>query len=139
MTTEMMDTVDNLTISLILGVLGIAITVFTVIYSFMESTKERRRALSDKIRNSRDVDPVMASDLQFAIKRLSALKKMNKIVLTIVFCDIIAFVTYVTHHVFKEEEWLVVLSIIMLVVLTILCLVALVAYLMQYYKRFKGL
>ena len=37
--------VENLAISLILGVLGIAITVFTVVYSFMESTKERRRIL----------------------------------------------------------------------------------------------
>ena len=48
----MMTMVDNLAIALILGVLGIAITVFTVIYSFMESTKERKRSLSDIIRNS---------------------------------------------------------------------------------------
>lgn len=139
MTTEMMTTVDNLAISLILGVLGIAITVFTVVYSFMESTKERRRTLSDKIRNSNEVDPVMEADLQFAIERLSELKRMNMIVLAIVFCDISAFVAYAAHLVFKNIEWLIVLSFIFLAVLAILCAVALLAYLMQYSNRFKGL
>ena len=81
----------------------------------------------------------MESDLQFAIKRLSELKRINMIVLAIVFCDIIAFVAYAAHLVFKNIEWLLVLSFILLVVLAILCVVALVAYLVQYYKRFKGL
>ena len=67
MTTEMTAIIDNLAISLILGILGIAITVFTVVYSFMESTKERKRSLSDQIRNADGTDPVMESDLQFAI------------------------------------------------------------------------
>lgn len=139
MTTEMMANIDNLSISLILGILGIAITVFTVIYSFMETTKERRRVLSDLVRNLNEVDPVMESDLQFAIKRLRELKRMNMMVLAIVFCDIIAFVAYVAHLVFKNIEWLVVLFFILLAVLALLCVIALVAYLAQYFGRFKGL
>ena len=135
----MMTTVDNLAISLILGVLGIAITVFTVVYSFMETTKERRRVLSDLVRNSNEVNPVMESDLQFAIKRLKELKRMNMMVMVIVFCDIVAFVAYAAHLVFKNIEWLLVLSFILIAVLAILCVVALVVYLVQYNKRFKGL
>ena len=139
MTTEMMTTIDNLAISLILGVLGIAITVFTVVYSFMESTKERRRVLSDKTRNANEVDPVMESDLQFAIKRLSELKRMNMIVLAIVFCDITAFVAYAAHLVFNEISWLSITSFVLLAILAVLCVIALVAYLVQYFRRFKGL
>ena len=76
MTTEMTAIIDNLAISLILGILGIAITVFTVVYSFMESTKERKRSLSDRIRNADGTDPVMESDLQFAISRLIDLRRI---------------------------------------------------------------
>ena len=125
----MMATIDNLAVSLLLGVLGIAITVFTVVYSFMETTKERRRALSDKIRNSNGVDPVMESDLQFAIIRLRELKRMNMIVLAIVFCDIIAFVAYAAHLVLNDICWLSIASIVLLAILTVLCVIALAAYL----------
>ena len=134
-----MATIDNLSISLILGILGVAITVFTVIYSFMETTKERRRILSDHIRNSNEVDPVMESDLQFAIMRLRELKRMNMIVLAIVFCDITAFVVYAAHLAFDDICWLSITSFVLLSILAILCAIALVAYLTQYFKRIKGL
>lgn len=39
--------IDNICISLLLGVLGIAITIFTVVYSFMESNKQAIRKLTD--------------------------------------------------------------------------------------------
>jgi hypothetical protein len=139
MTTEMMANIDNLSISLILGILGIAITVFTVIYSFMETTKERRRVLSDWVRNSNEVNPVMESDLQFAIKRLKELKRMNLMVLAIAFCDIVAFVVYAAHLVFNDVFWLSLTSIVMIAILAVLCIIALVAYLAQYFKRFRGL
>ena len=41
--------IDNICISLWLGVLGIAITIFTVVYSFMESNKQAIRKLTDEI------------------------------------------------------------------------------------------
>lgn len=131
--------IDNIAISLVLGVLGIAVTVFTVIYSFMESAKERRRTLSDKIKNSREMDPVMESDLRFAIKYLHELKRMNMVVFAIVCCDVVTFVAYVIHMIFERIEWLSVLSLILLVILSILCFVALVIYLIQYFNRFKVL
>lgn len=139
MTTEMMANIDNLSISLILGILGIAITVFTVIYSFMETTKERRRVLSDLVRNSNEVNPVMESDLQFAIKRLNELKRMNMMVLAIVFCDIFVFIVYAIHLVFNDCCLLCITSFVLLAVLAVFCVVALAAYLAQYFRRFKNL
>lgn len=133
----MMTMVDNLAIALILGILGIAITVFTVIYSFMESTKERKRSLSDIIRNSVETQPVLESDLHFAIERMAKLKRMNNFVVAIIVCDIFAFVVYSVRLVMHDVCWLKIASILLLVILCILSIVFLTIYLTQYYKRFK--
>lgn len=128
---------DNLAIAFILGILGIAITVFTVIYSFMESAKERKRSLGDIIRNSAEAQPVLESDLQFAIVRLKNLKRMNNFVVWIIVCDILAFVVYSIHLVLHDVCWLKIASILLLVILCALSIVFLTVYLLQYYKRFK--
>lgn len=133
-----MANIDNLAISLILGILGIAITVFTVVYSFMETTKERKRSLSDRIRNANGIDPVLESDLQFAITRLIGLRRMNYVVIAIIILDILTFAAYALHLLYAEECWLKLISLILLDVLTVLCIVALVMYLVQYHNRFKG-
>lgn len=138
MTTEMTAIIDNLAISLILGILGIAITVFTVVYSFMESTKERKRSLSDRIRNADGTDPVMASDLKFAITRLIDLRRINYVVIGIIILDIVTFCIYALHLIYAEVSWLELTSLILLGILTVLCIVALVMYLVQYHNRFKG-
>ena len=138
MTTEMTAIIDNLAISLILGILGIAITVFTVVYSFMESTKERKRSLSDRIRNADGTDPVMESDLQFAITRLIDLRRINYVVIGIIILDIVTFCIYAAHMIYNSECWLKITAVSLLGILAVLCLVALVMYLVQYHNRFKG-
>ena len=138
MTTEMAAIIDNLAISLILGILGIAITVFTVVYSFMESTKERKRSLSDRIRNADGTDPVMESDLQFAITRLIDLIRMNYVVIGIIILDIVTFCIYAAHMIYNSECGLKITAVSLLGILAVLCIVALVMYLVQYHNRFKG-
>lgn len=138
MATEMTAIIDNLAISLILGILGIAITVFTVVYSFMESTKERKRSLSDRIRNADGTDPVMASDLQFAIVRLIDLRRINYVVIAIIILDIVTFCIYAAHMIYNSECWLKITAVSLLGILAVLCFVALVMYLVQYHNRFKG-
>ncbi len=138
MTTEMTAIIDNLAISLILGILGIAITVFTVVYSFMESTKERKRSLSDRMRNANGTDPVMESDLQFAITRLIDLRRMNYVVIAIIILDIVTFCIYSAHMIYNGECWLKITAVSLLGILAVLCFVALVMYLVQYHNRFKG-
>jgi predicted RND superfamily exporter protein len=138
MTTEMTAIIDNLAISLILGILGIAITVFTVVYSFMESTKERKRSLSDRIRNANGTDPVMESDMQFAITRLIDLRSINYVVIGIIILDIVTFCIYAAHMIYKSECWLKITAVSLLGILAVLCFVALVMYLVQYHNRFKG-
>ena len=60
---SMQSVIDNISMSLLLGILGIAITIFTVIYSFMETAKQRKRELSDRTALLTETDPVLQSDL----------------------------------------------------------------------------
>ena len=86
--------IDNICISLLLGVLGIAITIFTVVYSFMESNKQAIRKLTDEIRYSEEIDPVMTSDLRFANEYMKRMKNMNRALMAIIFIDVSLFIFF---------------------------------------------
>ena len=88
---EFFTTIDNICISLLLGVLGIAITIFTVVYSFMENNKRIIRNLTDEIKNSEILDPVKKSDLHFANKYMGRMKNMNNALIAIIIFDIRLF------------------------------------------------
>ena len=93
--------IDSQSISFLLGILGIAITVFTVVYSFMESTKERKRMLFERVNanaNADDVDPVLRADLMFATKRLAELWNMNKSIIAIIIADIVTMFADANEH-----------------------------------------
>lgn len=134
--------IDGQSISLLLGILGIAITVFTVVYSFMESTKERKRMLFDRVNadaNANDVNPVLRADLTFATNRLSELWNMNKSVIAIIIADILIIAIYIVHLMFKELTWLWYIAVLMEIILILVCLITLYVYLKQYYKRFVNI
>lgn len=53
---------DNPTMfSIILTILGIAITIFTVVYSFMESTFQKVITLENENKNATEDDPIRSS------------------------------------------------------------------------------
>lgn len=134
--------IDTQSISLLLGILGVAITVFTVVYSFMESTKERKRLLFDRVNaveNVNDMDPVLRADLSFATKRLTELWNMNKVIVSIIISDIVIMGIYIVHLMFKEIEWLWYTSVVLEILLIILCLITLYVYIKQYYNRFVNI
>lgn len=131
--------IDSQSIALLLGILGIAITIFTVVYSFMESTKERKRLLFERVNavaNSREVDPVMRAELTFATKHLTDLWNMNKSIITIIVSDILILAVYIVHLIFKDVLWLWYAALIFEVLLIVGCLCTLSVYLKQYYDRF---
>ena len=134
--------IDTQSISLLLGILGIAITVFTVVYSFMESTKERKRLLFDRVNaiaNVNDMDPVLRADLSFATKRLNELWKMNLVIVAIIISDIVIMGIYIVHLIFKNIEWLWYTSVVLEILLILLCLITLYVYIKQYYNRFVNI
>ena len=134
--------IDNQSIALLLGILGIAITIFTVVYSFMESTKERKRLLFERVNadaNVREVDPVLRAELTFATKHLTDLWNMNKSIISIIISDVVIIAVYVMHLIFKDVAWLWYVALILEVVLIIGCLYTLSVYLKQYYDRFVNI
>ena len=135
----MADTVDNLSISFLLGILGIAITIFTVIYSFMESTKQRKRELGDRIALLEQLDPVLESDLTFAIEYLKQLRRMNMAIVAILLADIVVLAVYAAHMLLSNVALLWYIALGLELLLIIICLATLFIYLYQYHQRFHKL
>ena len=60
---------DNPTMfSIILTILGIAITIFTVVYSFMESTFQKVITLENENKNATEDDPIRSSSLKSILR-----------------------------------------------------------------------
>lgn len=133
----MRSTLDNLSISLLLGILGISITIFTVIYSFMESTKQRKRELGDRISLLQEPDPVLEADLAFTIDYLKRLKNTNVSILVIIIADILITGFYAVHMVLSHILDLWYIAMVLELVLIIGCLLCLFIYLRQYHQRFS--
>ena len=130
-------TIDNLSISLLLGILGISITIFTVIYSFMESTKQRKRDLGDRISLLQVPDPVLETDLAFTIDYLKRLKNTNVSILVIIIADILITGVYAVHMVLSQISVLWYIAMVLVFVLIVCCLLCLFIYLRQYHQRFS--
>lgn len=142
MLTAIQQGIDNQSIALLLGILGIAITIFTVVYSFMESTKERKRLLFERVNadaNAREVDPILRTELTFATKHLTSLWNMNKTIIAIIISDIVILAVYVVHLIFKDNAWLWYVALALEVALIVGCLYTLSLYLKQYYDRFVNI
>lgn len=87
---------DSLCLSIILGILGIAITIFTVVYSFMENTREKIRKYKKEINHSpREVNPITKSNLMFAEKYWLNMRRINNMLLWIIIPDIFLFICFV--------------------------------------------
>ncbi len=134
---EFFTTIDNICISLLLGILGIAITIFTVVYSFMENNKQIIRNLNDEIKNSEIIDPVKKSDLFFANKYMSRMKSMNKGLIWIIFIDIFLFVLFCIY-LFLKSTFLRYCAYGTTLLLMIGCVITLCRYLSQYNSRYKN-
>lgn len=136
--TDFFETIDNICISLLLGILGIAITIFTVVYSFMENNKQIIRNLKDEIKNSEIIDPVKESDLLFANKYMSRMKSMNKVLIGIIIVDIFLFILFCVYLSLKSTT-LRYYAYGTTLFLMLGCVITLYIYLSQYISRYKNL
>ena len=133
--------INNQSMSLLLGILGIAITIFTVVYSFMENTKEKKKLLFDQINennNDQTLNPHIRAEYSFAQAYLKNLWKINLAVALIILADILIIVIYSIHMVFKDNVWIWYLTLLAEASLIVSCLYTLYRYLKQYKKRFEN-
>lgn len=129
--------IDNICISLLLGVLGIAITIFTVVYSFMESNKQAIRKLTDEIRYSEEIDPVKTSDLRFANEYMKRMKNMNRALMAIIFIDVSLFIFFCIYRSFNSST-LRFIAYALVILLMVGRMITLSVYLKQYISRYKN-
>ncbi len=134
---EFFTTIDNICISLLLGILGIAITIFTVVYSFMENNKRIIRNLTDEIKNSEILDPVKKSDLHFANKYMGRMKNMNNALIAIIIFDIIIFILFCIYLSLRSYT-LRYVAYGATSLLMVGCIFTLYIYLSQYISRYKN-
>lgn len=136
---QILNDMNNTVISLLLGILGIAITIFTVIYSFMEGAKQKLKDLDIAIQQSTDTDPRGSSEYQFVKSYLVRLRKMNRWILGLIVGDVVVFSLFFVHILESNNCVILVVSFITLGLYLLLCLIVFIVYVWQYRNRFKYL
>lgn len=95
---------DSLCLSIILGIFGVAITIFTVVFSFMENNREKIRTNRKIINNALGaVLPTANSDLVFAEINMSKMKHTNNMLLLIIIIDSILLIYYIISQLINNN------------------------------------
>ena len=130
---------DDTAIAILLGILGIAITIFTVVYSFMEGTKQRVKDLELDLRLSSGPEPRKEAEYKFAKNYLQRLRTMNRWVLGLIIGDLLTFILFMAHILNAENNLLLYAAFGVFGLYLALCMVSFSVYIWQYRKRFKSL
>lgn len=123
--------------SILLSILGIVITIFTVVYSFMETTFQKISLLEIENRNAIEADPVRRSSLKFSKRYLMLLKKFNRKIKYWIFINIFLLVLYLFFSFCLNNEWLRIVYNSLSILYLLSCAMVLVQYIGDYNKRYK--
>ena len=135
---QILNDMNDIAISLLFGILGIGITIFTVIYSFMETTLEKVKNLDVLIQQSKTSNPRIEAEYQFSKSYLSRLRIMNRWILGLIVGDIGVLVLFTLHKFKTYEDKLSFYSFLALGIYLLLCMVVFGGYVWQYIHRFKN-
>ena len=129
---------DNTTMfSILLSILGIVITIFTVVYSFMETTYQKITLLEIENRNVLEADPVRSSSLKFSKLYLMLLKKFNRKIKCLIFTNIFLLILYGFFSFGLNKEWLCIAYNALSILYLLFCAIVLIQYMGDYNKRYK--
>lgn len=123
--------------SILLSILGIVITIFTVVYSFMKTTFQKISLLEIENRNAIEADPVRRSSLKFSKRYLMLLKKFNRKIKYLIFINIFLLVLYLFFSFCLNNEWLRIVYNSLSILYLLSCAMVLVQYIGDYNKRYK--
>lgn len=129
---------DNPTMfSIILTILGIAITIFTVVYSFMESTFQKVITLENENKNATEDDPIRSSSLKFSKRYFNVLKGFNSQLKHLIYFNLFLLLLYGVATICTKTEWLQLIYNILSFIFVFLCVFVLIRYIYAYNKRYK--
>lgn len=79
----------NVELAIVLGILGIGITIFTVIYSFLGSKLQQKKLTERNIHIGNISDPYLHAELKFMRQYIKRNKNINKIIIWIIYSSLI--------------------------------------------------
>ena len=130
---------NDTAIAILLGILGIAITIFTVIYSFMEGARQRAKDLDIALQLSTGPEPRTEAEYQFTKSYLQRLRTMNRWVLGLIIGDVVTFILFSCHILQGQNVYLLIVAFAVLGLYLILCTGVFAIYIWQYRQRFKNI
>lgn len=86
---EIITTVINSEIAIALGILGISITIFTVIYSFIENRLEEKKKIERQLHIADVQDPYKSAELIFVNSYIKRNKYLNNFFVWLIWFSII--------------------------------------------------
>lgn len=120
----------------ILSILGILITIFTVVYSFIENINQKIVSLDNDIKALSKKDPVKESILNFSLKRKSQLSKYNNLIILLMISDLLIIGLYILTLVCNLKVLDLVYKLASLIFVTS-CVISLLFYIVKYIQRMK--
>lgn len=133
---ETFTTIVNSEIAIALGILGISITIFTVVYSFIENKLEERKKLERQIHIAIRSDPYSHAELIFVRKYISRNKRLNKYFITLIWVSFI-YIFVLVINLFWKTLLLFVLGQVYTFLYFIFFIVSILYYVNRYSRRIQ--
>lgn len=128
---------DSLCLSLILGILGVAITIFTVVFSFMENNREKISNYKHIINNGMGATfPTANSSLIFAENNMLKMKHINNKLLLIIIIDCSLLIFFIVAQLINNNYVRLFLYILTALLLSFSIIVIFI-YIYDYWKKIK--
>lgn len=127
-------TILNSEIAVVLGILGISITIFTVVYSFIENKLEDKKRLERLIHTGSASNPYNHAELKFASNYIKRNKHLNFYFVIMIYASFLLAILLAVNLVFRNPIFFCVLQA--LVVLYLLSfIICIISYVVSYNKR----
>lgn len=127
--------IEQQAISILLSVLGIAVTIFTVIYSFVYSDKGKLKELAEEIKQLTERNPVLEAERLFMTKKIQFYKRINCWVVILIAFTLLSLVFFIIHSIFVYEEIFKLVTVVLLGLDVVILVVFLFYYIIDYFKR----
>ena len=118
-----------------LVLIGISLSIFTLLYSFILNKRDELRAISEQIKNG-DKSPTLIQKERFAIKYISRLKKFNTNCLVIfIFSTFFCCLSWVTLRMIRDYQ--IILKQWFMIVIGVLTIILCLYVAFQFVKIYK--
>lgn len=127
--------IEQQAISILLSILGIAVTIFTVIYSFVYSDNGKLKELAEEIKQLTERNPVLEAERLFMTKKIQFYKRINCWVVILIALTLLSLVFFIIHSIFVYEEIFKLVTVVLIGLDVVILVVFLFYYIIDYFKR----